>query len=169
MMSAVSKTMSKRAYVVCCALGLLLGLNGCSEPVDEFTKEETSHVIEGMSDVEGFVGFYTELEASLFEKKWGYIYSVIPDKSRRYFKDEADFIGYMEKNNRLWELKRLDELSSEVDYLEQDVQQVEIFFQAEVLPGPTRHNASLKFLLDNGEWVVLGLERLRLSSIQFEY
>lgn len=154
-------------------LGFLCYFSGCSPSVNK-TKEKPSennhsYVIEEISDVADFGSFYISLKRVLKEKLWEELFEKIPQKDRNYFEGPKDFSSYMEKNNRFWELAVLNELSSHLEYDEAGIRTIEIYFEAQILPGPTRHNASLKFLFHNNEWSVLGLERLRLSRISFEH
>jgi hypothetical protein len=162
-------TMIKKYLILCCVVPLL-GLSGCFDSPEVVSQmEQPSYVIEEIADVEGFGAFYASLEAALFEKEWGQLFNAISEKDRKYFDGERDFVTYMEGKNRLWKLNQLDELSSEEEYNEIGVQQIKIYFEAKILPGPTQHYGSLDFFRENGKWTVSGLERLGLSRVKFEY
>lgn len=163
----------KKSSILAYAGVMLCCLIGCSPEAQKVTdgvgELERSYVIEEISDVRDFGSFYMSLKSALKEKQWKEVFEAIPEKDQKYFKGVEDFASYMEKNNRLWELAVLNELSSELEYDEAGIRKIKIYFEAQILPGPTRHNASLDFFQNNEKWTVSGLERLRLSPISFEY
>lgn len=163
----------KKSSILAYAGAMLCCLIGCSpeaqKVADGVGELERSYVIEEISDVGDFGSFYTSLKSALKRKQWKEVFEMIPEKDRKYFKGAEDFSSYMDKNNRLWELAVLNELSSELEYDEAGIRKIEIYFEAQILPGPTRHNSSLEFFRNNANWTVSGLERLRLSPITFEY
>lgn len=120
---------------------------------------------------EGFYEVYAEFKSSLFKKEWIDVYELLRENEKKDFPFASDFEGYLSKEASLWRLRTLSELSSNVSLYEMGDElkmKVEVYFYAEVLPGPTKHYGSLVFVKDseNG-WSMRNWEMLGLPMIQF--
>ena len=144
---------------------------GCSsEKVNHASVLEIDGTV--ISDEHGFYNVYARFKKSLSEKDWVGLYYFLRKEEKKYFPTASKFEEYLNKNAKSWNLKLLNELSSNITlYDESNEKQmtVEVYFYAEILPGSTRHHGSLKFDKNKeGNWSLLNWEMLRLPMVQFQ-
>jgi hypothetical protein len=150
----------------------LLLISGCgpntSESLDigdsPFTGEVDPDLVH-----EGFYEMFDTFKAALIDKNWENLYSFLRIEERKYFPKAEVFVDYMAKGTRLWELSTFDVLSKKIDIYDGSKVEVEVYFHAEIIPGPTEHYGSIEFIKKKDEgWSVLNWELLRLPTIQFQ-
>lgn len=118
---------------------------------------------------EGFYEIFDAFMVVLSDKNWEDLYSFLRVRERKYFPTVEVFVDYMNKGTRLWELNTFNILSNKVDIFDGSNVELEVYFYAEIMPGPTEHYGSLKFIKEEDtDWFVLNLELLRLPIIQFQ-
>ena len=118
---------------------------------------------------EGFYTMFDTFKAALISKNWQNLYSYLRIEEKKYFPTVGTFVDYMKKGTKLWELHSFKILSKKIDIFDEAKTKVEVYFYAEILPGPTKHYGSLVFIKrQDTDWSVLNLELLRLPIIQFQ-
>lgn len=150
----------------------LLMFSGCgpntNEPVNTGDSPFPGEVDPDLAN-EGFYKMFDTFKAALNDKNWENLYSFLRIEERKYFPTAEVFVDYMTKGTRLWELSTFDILSKKIDIYDESNIEVEVYFYAEIMPGPTKHYGSLVFIKKRDkDWSVLNLEFLRLPTIQFQ-
>jgi hypothetical protein len=150
----------------------ILLFSGCgpnaSEPLDLADSPFPGEVDPDLAK-EGFYEMFDAFNEALIGKNWENLYNLLRIEEKKYFPRAEVFVDYMAKGTRLWELRTFDVLSKKIDIYDGTKVEVEVYFHAEIIPGPTEHYGSLVFKKTKDEdWSVLNLELLRLPRIQFQ-